>query len=437
MNKKFFFLFSIIFSTCLFANYQCDPGNPCDPMDPCEGCKPCMPCDTTCPEMAPPPKPTACGFSAPYMNWIHCPSNLFINASFIYWEAKMDNTEYADIQCTLGNNTDFATNNKTNTIQNVKFNYEPGFKIGLGLNFICDNWDLYAEYTYFRSSASNNSSISNEELNTDTREGRLNKHLNIYFPSNPLNTSSILGLNENYFPTFASAKWDIDLDSGYIQLSREGYFGKCLTIDFLSGIQLTWISQKYTSFYSGPVGTSHSNAQNNPSGSFTYQMINSVKSWGLGPRFGINSSWQLCNGFRLFSDFSLSILYTDYYTQEQNILYQLFENPGNTLSEEKTDLVQPGSDYCALRPQNDLTIGIAWGNPLNCNRWFFDLQIGYYFSTYWNQNMFYKELDSARVRNNNASDDPGTVMDKHNQSWYTLGGDLFIHGLTVTAKLEF
>src|SRR3989344_1378501 len=79
-------------------------------------------------------------------NW----AEFFVTADFIYWQARQDDMAFAS-----DGNFNFtgipATNNpKKGNQYNLDYNFEPGFKVGLGVDFRHDGWDLYANYTWLQ-----------------------------------------------------------------------------------------------------------------------------------------------------------------------------------------------------------------------------------------------------------------------------------------------
>ena len=86
--------------------------------------------------------------------------DVYATGSFLYWQAREDNLElgiasngnpglvggpFLPVNFTAPV-TAFTT---TATVVNSDFSWGPGFKFGLGVNLDYDNWDAYAEYTWF------------------------------------------------------------------------------------------------------------------------------------------------------------------------------------------------------------------------------------------------------------------------------------------------
>ena len=64
-------------------------------------------------------------------------------ASFIYWQSLQDNMNIGLVK-NVSSSSAFYTQN---TFVEMHFDFQPGFKIGAGMNVQNDGWDIYAEYT--------------------------------------------------------------------------------------------------------------------------------------------------------------------------------------------------------------------------------------------------------------------------------------------------
>ena len=77
-------------------------------------------------------------------------ADVFISADFIYWKAYQEGLEYANSAVNAlaaSGLTPGATLNQ-GTFATPQTKFEPGFKVGLGLEFEHDGWDLFAQYTW-------------------------------------------------------------------------------------------------------------------------------------------------------------------------------------------------------------------------------------------------------------------------------------------------
>jgi hypothetical protein len=75
-------------------------------------------------------------------------------------------------------------------------------------------------------------------------------------------------------------------------------------------------------------------------------------------------------------------------------------------------------DY--LRTHLDLEMGFGWGTYFDDNNWHVDLSAVYGFQVFWDQNMF-REFSNS------------TMQAKS----FAPNGNLYVHGLTLSARFDF
>jgi len=291
---------------------------------------------------------------------VQCSWDIFVTASFIYWHASQDAMDLATPAV-----SDF---NKV-LVQN--FEYKPGFKVGLGMDFDHDNWVAFMEYTWFHQT-------SNTSGNTA--------------PNGSTYDMSSWFATESVDPTSVSSKWKTNLDILDASLSRPYYQGRKLTILPFGGLRGAWIRQNLN--VAGKTGTATTISHNHS------------QSWSVGPRGGMQAHWMLGCGFRFEGDVSGSLLYTRY-TKVTHYEDGVANSAVTT------------NDYNTLRPMADMGVGLGWGSYFDRQNYHFDLLATYDFNVMWGQNMM-RQL--ANVINIGSADQPG---------------NLYLHGLTVTARFDF
>ena len=183
--------------------------------------------------------------------------------------------------------------------------YKPGFQVGLGFNMA--GMDNWNMYSEYTWYKNNHT--------TDTDTGSSKTH----YVYNNLN----------------------------VLLQRPFYMGRKLTANFGFGLRALWLTNNL-SYSSGDLDQ---------------------KSWGLGPRFGLDSNWLLGAGFRLMANAGVSALYTSYTTLNGS-------------------LTSSHDNYNTVRAITETSLGLGWGSYFGDNNDFhFDLSASYEFNAYWNQNM--------------------------------------------------
>lgn len=309
--------------------------NPCPP--PCTLCCICTPKPSCEP-------PCECAYNAPFR--VGTCWDFFASTSFLFWEAMEGGLDLGDNTSTNPNNV--GTNFNLISVQRIEMNYEfnPGFRVGLGSNFDWDQWEVYAEYTWFH-----------HTTNTSNSGDFVTDRLTWTPPY--LNGESI----ENRIGTSMSASWRVDLDIVDLELSRSFYVGRLLTFRPFFGGRGAWISQGYNLTLSGaldsPITTDCKSA-----------------NWGVGIRAGLDTRWSFCYGFYLFGDVASSLLYTQFDEIKIHFTDRINEI---TLKKKRK----------SVEPEFDIAFGFGWGDYIDCkNRWYLNLSAGYEFTYFFEQNGF-------------------------------------------------
>jgi hypothetical protein len=342
--------------------------------------------------------------------------DVYATASFIYWQARQENIEIGLISrndpegLSSITSTDvgpFQTPYVNNmTITSPNFTYRPGFKVGLGANW--DDWDAYAEYTWFHGSIGSGV----KPLPRSTATGDTIPNGEYLYP--------IQGPPHDFgdFYRNADQSWSLKMDFLDLSLARAYYSGAKLTVRPFFGARGAWIRQNLTTTYDG---SSNYLDPRIAEGYKHFKVSNYSASWGVGPRAGFESNWLLGYGCRLIGNGAADILYTRYDTHITEIEYQfagtlrplLNGNPilSNASVSQVIDL---------LRTHLDFEMGFGWGSYFCRNEYHVDLSATYGFQVFWDQNMFrnfYDDTTPAKSSNPN--------------------GNLYVHGLTANATLDF
>lgn len=169
--------------------------------------------------------------------------------------------------------------NFTNSPKMLQFNWDFGVRTGLGYYFERDHWDTQLFYTWFHTKGKDDTIAGNSFSNISS--AFLGEWLTFGFNSNSGHIQWNIVLN--------AIDWEIGRDTQVKGLSFRPHLG----------IKGGWIHQ-----------TVHSHWSTSPN----YTAIENLKNdfWGLGPKGGVNSKWDLaaiCNhSFHLFGDASVALL---------------------------------------------------------------------------------------------------------------------------------
>ncbi|MBI2743582.1 MAG: hypothetical protein HYX48_06670 [Chlamydiales bacterium] len=319
------------------------------------------------------------GYNSPCRISVDRPYDFFLSGSFIYWQPIQENMQLGVVSKT--SSQDLVNGHEID----LDFDYKPGFKVGLGMNFSRDNWDTFIEYTWFRATE------------------HVRKKLN------PNNTQTTLlpawqipdFLNPKY--SSGSEKWKLRMDLIDWDLAKSYKIGTKLCLRPFFGVRAALIDQKVKVDY---VNVTSSALLISPSTSIRQ----SSDSWGVGPRAGLSSHWKFCKNFRLFSSGEVDILFTQYDLKSSQT--------GDPTVANRYIVKKNDANY--LRTHLELNLGLGWGSYFASDRYHVDLSAGYGFQVFFDQNMF---------RNTSNTDAVGKG------TW--PNGNLYIQGLTTSLRFDF
>jgi hypothetical protein len=381
---------SLFVATSVFAQQNSgnkNNGGSCAPACPPKSCKPCP--QPTPPTQTCPPDPCCPPWSTPVLNAAYnypartqtrCPWDINFDVSFIYWQPIQENMELGFSNSTTDPFSSPVAQGYVGKVVNLDFDFKPGFKIGMGGYFDHDGWDMHFEYTWFHNSQHTKA--------TPTAEGQ-------FYPAfgKPA-TNAPVTYPEKY--NSASETWRLNMDIAELDLGRWYYVGTELTFRPSFGLRAAWIGQKLDVEYTGTVSST---------------VKEKTSSWAIGAQAGLNTNWMITSGFRLFGNAEADLLFTKY----TNLSFK------NTYTNTAlAGLISKQRQVYAVKPHLDLELGMGWGTYIDCNNWYLDFALGYGFQVFFNQNMFRHFTDDAAVANSNMPN-----------------GNLYIQGLTFTAKLDF
>lgn len=377
---------------------QCPPKEcpkPCPPKEcpkPCppKPCKPC--CPSVCFERGYPD--TNCCISSAYNEpaafvLSPCPWDFWIDASFTYWTAYEEGLTLAISDAVVSALPASTALPRVALFQPTQ--WEPGFKVGMGFDLGHDDWSAFAEYAWFRSRTSAISDPPAGPAGSNTPLWVINN-----FGLENRIDASIVGV--------IASVWRLHMDVLDVGLTRPYYQGTHLIVAPFGGVRAGWIRQNLRihptpSSFTGSAGRNINAVFHNKS-----------QSWAVGPRGGLQGKWHLGWGFRIEGDMAASILFTRYTDVASNADPIIDGNRPFSVSY---------SNYDTIRFNNDMNIGMGWGDYFSCRKYHFDLLATYDFQIFWNQNMMRMLVDEFQ----------GIVSaSAHN---------LYLQGLTVKAQFDF
>ncbi len=302
-------------------------------------------------------------------------ADLFIFADWLLWNAHEDGLAYAvksEAPITL---IDAHA-------KDVHFNWNFGFRVGAGYNMCHDGWDIKATYLRFNS------------------HGRSEIHAGDDFilpvRASPADLFSVEGTAAKSNTYIRLLLNQVDLDLG-----REFYVSKWMTLRPHMGLRADWIRQKWGINYRTIAGYPTPNH---------IEIFMKDHWFGIGVEGGMDTLWGLGNGWSLYGNIDVSILY-GFHSMKQDEEF----DPINFFTLQNFKF-----SYRNSQPILDLELGLRWDHMFDDDRFHLGLHAGWEHHVYFGQNQFPYFV---------ALTEPGNFLGNH--------GNLTFQGWTLGARFDF
>lgn len=204
--------------------------------------------------------------------------NVMTSADFLWWKSYLDGMEYAESGVQDGaENT--ALSVSTGKVKNPAFRFAPGVKASLGFAYRLDGWDTTAVYTGIYSNK------KHAQVSYDANKGLLAN-----FTGNPLN--------------YASCGWKQRFNALDLELGRNFFISRTLTLRPNFGAKLSWIKEEFDILYDNNF------TDFNSLGNLTFKQ----KQWGIGARAALDTVWHFTKCFGIYGDIAGTALWSSFKT---------------------------------------------------------------------------------------------------------------------------
>ncbi|MES2273617.1 MAG: Lpg1974 family pore-forming outer membrane protein [Chlamydiota bacterium] len=287
-------------------------------------------------------------------------NGIFATASFLWWTAHEDDftiafAQTADFPSQAFPFTTFLPGNQGKIIR-MNFNWDPGFRVGLGWNTPYDGWDVYLNWTWYQ----NHKGENHEVETTPNQTGIISTWLFIV----PFNVAQ------------AKCNYRMLLNMGDLEIGRDFYLSESLTLRPFFGPEGGWIERDLRISISDQNPALSATLRNVTPGTYHAR----TNYWGLGPRMGINGNMRFCRGFKFFGNLSTALLYGKVFKNQQTSS-QLLQN-ATLLTSNVTDT----NNFWKVVPHLQMNLGLGWGDCICVcgNRMFVGLNLGWEVNYYMN-----------------------------------------------------
>ncbi len=304
-------------------------------------------------------------------------ANLFITGEYLYWVAQEDSLYYGHTGLRAG--TTVAPPNGSadfkGDLKKIKPEWDTGLRLGLGLNFPKEGYDIAAYWTWFSTEASDSVSKRNGTL------------FSIWAHPDTLPTSA---------DTSAKGKWNLDLNVADMEWGRSAWFGCYFSLRPFFGLRGLWLDQdlknQYTYFTSPRIKG---------------RLAAESDFRGGGLRAGANALFAMGYGFSIYGITSGSLLYGQFDAD-----FRLKEN-GKTIAYSKDNFWKGISSL-------QLALGLSWDTHFSNDRLHIEFHAG------WEQNQWFSVNQM-----NHFMQEVGRGV------YFQENSNLALQGLTVGGRFDF
>lgn len=272
--------------------------------------------------------------------------NMFFDIEFLWWVAKEDGLFYAQSgftnQLTDATPPD-GTIDFNGHLERVTPDWSPGFRLGYGGNMSYDEWDIFVNWTWFKSHAKDSSETSKRGMLLT-----LWGHPDVNSPGQSANGA-----------LYAKGIWDMTINVLDLEMGRSFWVGRHLSLRPFIGARGAWIGQDFRiryHFTTTPITRARLKAESD------FQ--------GGGVRAGFDMRFALFSGWSFYSLASASMLYghfdCDFHEKWQSI---------------RIATTRDGFHQAASTAQ--LALGVRWDSYFHHDRYHLGLYAG------WEQNIWF------------------------------------------------
>ena len=313
---------------------------------------------------------------------------------FLYWQPHAEGNPAAIIAATTSQRMISGATMLFVDMQDYKYEYKAGFRIGIDAGWPCNEWRVAFNWTHYLHDFLYSNTTSN-----------INSTLTSLIVSPYYNTSGIAASD-----SILKAHWQVELEQADLVMNREFYVGHKVTLKPYGGIRALFLNQKSSSFnqiFSGSGLISESTS------TITTKLRNTFK--GMGIVAGLSSTWDITCGLGLYGDFSTALLYGKNKSSLSGTASNLQGvNVSNVESTYKPNVV---------RTIMDLAFGVQWNHFL-CGEGNGLLQL----KAGWELHQYFRQMNFA-----NFSVNPIVLSPNANQS----SNDLSFQGLVLSASFTY
>jgi hypothetical protein len=285
--------------------------------------------------------------------------DLWIMGDALLWQAVEENLTYA-----------YSGRGDYKNLHTVDFQWDWGFRLGIGYNLPRDGWDLDLYWTHIRNTAHGEHHSESQLFQVWTVADHV-----------------LQGTGR------ASSHWRVHLDQVDLDLGRQFYVGKCLSIRPFIGMRSAWIFQEDSIDFSTATAKQDAKLKN--------------RFWGFGFAAGLDSDWKLGGGVSLYGEADMSILLGFFDVDQRG-------------RQGESSIWAQDKSFRVGRTIMDLGMGLKWSTLFFDDSIGLTLKAGYEYHLYYDQNQFILTNGSTNL-----------------ELFNPVHGDLIYQGVIGSVQVDF
>ena len=275
-------------------------------------------------------------------------NGIYITSEFIWWRARGEELFFA------AKVSDYQVSGADASVkvkdEEIDYQYDPGWKVGVGGNLPWDGWDLYANWTHLHNHPTKTLSSS---------------------PADIIPGFVTTGGVELAVGSRAKGSWNLMFNSIDFDWGRLLYLSDSLYIRPSFGVKAAWIHQRLGFKIEDVVSITTRTPQEN----VTLQAFN--KYWGVGPYFAINGVWNWAWGFGLYGEISGALFWGQF--KQKLKIQNIDTGTGGTTN------VESETSTHRVRPTLQMFVGLDWRSCVYDNWLSVNFRAGWEVQYFWSQ----------------------------------------------------
>ena len=361
-------------------------------------------------------------------------ANFFAEASALYWHPRLYGTEFAveslfindifinkeDEDGDVEKKLVLKKSSTKGCIRSTNLCWDWGFKVGIGYNLPCYDWNINLNYTAFDSSGSKSTCVPmNNEYIGNVKCFLYNSLIEELKDANPI----------LFLSTFVSkrAKSKIYLNSDSLQLKLGKAFSICefIVLEPKIGFEYFWITLRQNTRYIAVQPflfqlADPDKVEEIKAPFFDYVVRDRSKFSGIGPYLSFETQWNLYNNLCFYGNISGALLCGQFKVcnkQKMNINFTV----GEFSEEEKKAFTLNNCMNQVLHafvPSVNTQIGLAYNTSLNCEKIHLIFKLAFDAHYIWRINQM---LETENMTS----------------TYKRISEDLSMHGVTLDVRIDF